>query len=75
MRAEATRCPGSRHLPVSGNPRIRYPQHLEDPMGFADDHCGRDDHLGIDGHRGLAVLDGGPADWAEATGRPLKENA
>ncbi|WP_238153741.1 MBL fold metallo-hydrolase [Streptomyces xinghaiensis] len=27
-----------------------------------------------DGHRGLAVLDGGPADWAEATGRPLKEN-
>ncbi|HCA84396.1 MAG TPA: MBL fold metallo-hydrolase [Streptomyces sp.] len=25
------------------------------------------------GHRGLAVLDGGPADWAEATGRPLKE--
>lgn len=44
-------------------------------MGFADDHCGRDDHLGIDGHRGLAVLDGGPADWAEATGRPLKENA
>ncbi|MCP3819424.1 MBL fold metallo-hydrolase [Streptomyces sp. A3M-1-3] len=27
------------------------------------------------GHRGLAVLDGGPADWAEATGRPLQEGA
>ncbi|MFF4655751.1 rhodanese-like domain-containing protein [Streptomyces sp. NPDC001381] len=27
------------------------------------------------GHRGLAVLDGGPADWAKATGRPLEEGA
>jgi hydroxyacylglutathione hydrolase len=27
------------------------------------------------GHRGLAVLDGGPADWAEATGRSLQEGA
>lgn len=25
------------------------------------------------GHQGLAVLEGSPADWAEATGRPLKE--
>lgn len=27
------------------------------------------------GHQGLAVLDGGPADWAMATGRPLTEGA
>jgi hydroxyacylglutathione hydrolase len=27
------------------------------------------------GHQGLAVLDGGPADWAEATGRALREGA
>jgi glyoxylase-like metal-dependent hydrolase (beta-lactamase superfamily II)/rhodanese-related sulfurtransferase len=25
------------------------------------------------GHQGLAVLDGGPHDWAKATGRPLEE--
>lgn len=25
------------------------------------------------GHKDLAVLDGGPADWSKATGRPLKE--
>ncbi|WP_267133638.1 hypothetical protein [Streptomyces sp. WAC 00631] len=44
-------------------------------MVFADGHRGRDDHPGRDGHRGLAVLDSGPADRSEATGRPLKENA
>ncbi|NNN36030.1 rhodanese-like domain-containing protein, partial [Streptomyces sp. S3(2020)] len=27
------------------------------------------------GHDDLAVLDGGPADWARATGRPLEEGA
>jgi hydroxyacylglutathione hydrolase len=27
------------------------------------------------GHRGVAVLSGGPDDWAEATGRPLREGA
>jgi rhodanese-related sulfurtransferase len=27
------------------------------------------------GHRDRAVLDGGPADWAKATGRPLEEGA
>jgi glyoxylase-like metal-dependent hydrolase (beta-lactamase superfamily II)/rhodanese-related sulfurtransferase len=27
------------------------------------------------GHQGLAVLDGGPADWTKATGRPLKVGA
>jgi glyoxylase-like metal-dependent hydrolase (beta-lactamase superfamily II)/rhodanese-related sulfurtransferase len=27
------------------------------------------------GHEGLAVLDGGPADWAKATGRTLEEGA
>ncbi|MCY0930211.1 MBL fold metallo-hydrolase [Streptomyces sp. H27-H1] len=27
------------------------------------------------GHENLAVLDGGPADWAKATGRPLEETA
>lgn len=27
------------------------------------------------GRQGLAVLDGGPADWAKATGRPLEESA
>ena len=27
------------------------------------------------GHQGLAVLDGGPQDWADATGRPLREGA
>ncbi|MER7468762.1 MBL fold metallo-hydrolase [Streptomyces sp. NPDC097981] len=27
------------------------------------------------GHRGLAVLDGGPGDWAKATGRTLEEGA
>ncbi|MBT2508017.1 MBL fold metallo-hydrolase [Streptomyces sp. ISL-98] len=27
------------------------------------------------GHQGLAVLAGGPRDWAEATGRPLQEGA
>jgi hydroxyacylglutathione hydrolase len=27
------------------------------------------------GHQDLAVLDGGPADWATATGRPLQESA
>ncbi|WP_230883343.1 rhodanese-like domain-containing protein [Streptomyces venezuelae] len=25
------------------------------------------------GHDDLAVLEGGPADWAKVTGRPLKE--
>lgn len=27
------------------------------------------------GHRDVAVLTGGPDDWAEATGRPLWEGA
>lgn len=27
------------------------------------------------GQRDLAVLDGGPGDWAKATGRPLQEGA
>ncbi|WP_259407580.1 MBL fold metallo-hydrolase [Streptomyces akebiae] len=27
------------------------------------------------GHKDLAVLDGGPADWSKATGRPLEETA
>lgn len=27
------------------------------------------------GHANLAVLDGGPADWAKAAGRPLEETA
>ncbi|QNE73297.1 MBL fold metallo-hydrolase [Streptomyces finlayi] len=27
------------------------------------------------GHKHLAVLDGGPADWSKATGRPLEETA
>jgi glyoxylase-like metal-dependent hydrolase (beta-lactamase superfamily II)/rhodanese-related sulfurtransferase len=27
------------------------------------------------GHKDLAVLDGGPADWSRATGRPLEETA
>jgi hypothetical protein len=27
------------------------------------------------GHNGLAVLDGGPADWSKATSRALKEGA
>jgi 3-mercaptopyruvate sulfurtransferase SseA len=27
------------------------------------------------GHQDLAVLDGGPADWAKATGLPLEEGA
>jgi glyoxylase-like metal-dependent hydrolase (beta-lactamase superfamily II)/rhodanese-related sulfurtransferase len=27
------------------------------------------------GHQDLAVLDGGPADWSKATGRPLEETA
>ena len=27
------------------------------------------------GHRGLAVLDGGPQDWADATGKPLQDGA
>lgn len=45
-------------------------------------HCGHGERamtaaslLQRAGHEGLAVLAGGPADWAEATGRPLQEGA
>ncbi|WP_455358298.1 MBL fold metallo-hydrolase [Streptomyces sp. SYSU K21746] len=45
-------------------------------------HCGHGERamtaaslLQRAGHHGLAVLDGGPADWADATGRPLQEGA
>jgi hydroxyacylglutathione hydrolase len=45
-------------------------------------HCGRGQRamtaaslLQRAGHRDLAVLDGGPGDWAKATGRSLQEGA
>jgi len=45
-------------------------------------HCGHGERamtaaslLQRAGHHGLTVLDGGPADWAKATGRPLQEGA
>ncbi|MGI5379509.1 rhodanese-like domain-containing protein [Streptomyces sp. CA-251387] len=45
-------------------------------------HCGHGERamtaaslLQRAGHEGLAVLAGGPADWAEVTGRPLQEGA
>lgn len=45
-------------------------------------HCGHGERamtaaglLQRAGHHGLAVLDGGPADWAEATGRALETGA
>lgn len=45
-------------------------------------HCGHGERamtaaslLQRAGHHGLAVLEGGPGDWAEATGRPLQEGA
>ncbi|CCK28674.1 beta-lactamase domain protein [Streptomyces davaonensis JCM 4913] len=45
-------------------------------------HCGHGERamtaaslLQRAGHKDLAVLEGGPADWAKATGRPLREGA
>jgi glyoxylase-like metal-dependent hydrolase (beta-lactamase superfamily II)/rhodanese-related sulfurtransferase len=53
----------------------------ETPSG-AVVHCGHGERamtaaslLQRAGHQDLAVLEGGPADWAKATGRPLKEGA
>ncbi|MFG2549490.1 rhodanese-like domain-containing protein [Streptomyces sp. NPDC048581] len=56
--------------------------HADDAPSGAVVHCGRGERamtaaslLQRAGHHGLAVLTGGPDDWAKATGHALKEGA
>ena len=69
--------PGAVHVELGS-----LPAHAQDAPAGAVVMCGHGERamtaaslLQRAGHRGLAVLAGGPRDWADATGQPLQEGA
>ncbi|TPQ23519.1 MBL fold metallo-hydrolase [Streptomyces sporangiiformans] len=72
---------GAGHIPGSVGIELgELPERTGEAPGGAVVHCGRGlramtaaSVLQRAGHQDLAVLDGGPDDWAEATGRPLQQ--